>query len=99
MSIRHNKLGVLGGLLLGVLAATLNPASAQTSRPATEAEARAFIFGAFLTQAAPAIMSSRVALGPELEQRLSLPSGADGRKVYEGLVALTDNKRIQVRKA
>jgi hypothetical protein len=99
MSIRNNKLWLLKGLLFGLCTAFLSQTAAQTARPATEAEARAYIFGAFLTQAASAIMSERVTLGPELEERLSLPSGADGRKVYEGLVGLTDNKRLQVRKA
>jgi hypothetical protein len=95
MRTRHNKLLLLGGLLVGLSTAAL----AQTSQPATEAQARSYIFGAFLTQAAPDIMSAHVRLGPELEERLALPSGADGHKVYEALVALTDNKRIQVRKA
>jgi hypothetical protein len=98
MSIWHNKLGLLGGLLLG-LSTAATPTAAQTARPATEAEARAYIFGALLTQAAPTIMSAHVVLGPELEQRFSLPSGADGRKVYEALCALTDNRKLVVRKA
>jgi len=99
MSIRHKKLGLWGGLLLGLLSAVAGVASAQSSRPATESEARAYIFGAFLTQAAPSIMSERVTLGPELEERISLPSGADGRKVYEALMGYTDNKKIAVRRA
>src|SRR5262252_2596046 len=96
MSIRHNKLGLLGGLALGLCAAAV---FAQSPRPATESEARAYIFGAFLTQAAPSIMSERVTLGPELEERISLPTGADGRKVYEALMTYTDNKKIVVRAA
>jgi hypothetical protein len=99
MSIRHKKLGLWGGMLLGLLVAAAGETSAQSPRPATESEARAYIFGAFLTQAAPAIMSERVTLGPELEERISLPSGADGRKVYEALMGYTDNKKIVVRKA
>jgi len=95
MRTRYNKLLIVGGLLAGLWTSAL----AQTARPATETEARSYIFGAFLTQAAPSIMGERVVLGPELEERLALPSGTDGRKVYEGLMRLTDNKRIQVRKA
>jgi outer membrane protein OmpA-like peptidoglycan-associated protein len=68
-------------------------------RGATPAQARAYIYGAFLTQAAPGILADSVRLGPELEQRLKLPAGADSGKVYEALVALTDGKRLDVRRA
>ncbi len=82
-------------MLAGALAA--GQACAQ-GRGATAAQARSYIFGAFLTQAAPAILSERVKLGPELERRLALPPGADSGKIYEALMALTDNKPLNVRR-
>ncbi len=83
-------------MLAGALTAGL--ACAQ-GRGATAAQARSYIFGAFLTQAAPGILSERVRLGAELERRLALPPGADSAKVYQALVALTDNKPLEVRRA
>jgi len=83
-------------MLAGTLATGL--ACAQ-GRGATPAQARYYIFGAFVTQAAPGILSERVRLGPELERRLALSPGADSAKVYQALVALTDNKPLNVRRA
>lgn len=65
----------------------------------TESQARQYIYGAFLTQAAHAIMHEQVAIGPELRHRLALPPGTTAPKVYEAVVALTDGKRLRVRKA
>lgn len=67
--------------------------------PATEAQARYWVYGAFLTQAEPEILSERVVLGPELEQRLGIASGADRAKVYAALMALINGKPLSVRKA
>jgi outer membrane protein assembly factor BamE len=67
--------------------------------PATEAQARYWVYGAFLTQAEPGILSERVALGPELEQRLGIASGADRAKIYQALMALINGKPLSVRKA
>lgn len=83
-------------LLLAVLAA--GPAAAQ-GRGATAAQARSYIYGAFLTQAAPAVLSERVRLGAELEKRLALPPGSNSVRIYEALVELTDNKKLSVRRA
>ena len=87
---------VLIAALTGALAAGLVWAQA---RGATAAQARAYIHGAFLTQAAPGILSDNVRLGPELEKRLNLPAGSDSGKIYEALVALTDGKSLDVRRA
>ena len=65
----------------------------------TPAQARSYILSAFISQAAAAIVSERVKLGPELEQRLHLAPGADAEAVYRALVALTDDKPIAVRMA
>src|SRR5712664_3047077 len=87
---------IVRAALVGVL--TAGPAFAQ-QRAATEAEARYYIQGAFLTQAAPGIISERVTLGHELRRQLALPPGADNVKIYAALVTLTDNKQLVARKA
>lgn len=89
-----------GRLIIGVVACVLAGAVWAQGRGATAAQARAYIYGAFLTQAAPAILSESVKLGPELQQRLKLPAGAASDKIYEALVALTDGKTpLDVRRA
>lgn len=90
------RLAILGVVLVGALTSGLVHAQ---GRGATAAQARNYIYGAFLTQAAPGILADNVKLGPELEQRLKLPAGADSGKVYEALVALTDRKSLDVRRA
>jgi hypothetical protein len=44
-------------------------------------------------------MGERVALGPELEQRLGLSPGADRVRIYDALMIYTDGKPLRVRKA
>jgi len=68
-------------------------------RPATEAEALSYITSAFISQADPGAMSPGVALGPELEKALGLPPGADRLKVYQAVVPLADDPRLEVRRA
>jgi outer membrane protein OmpA-like peptidoglycan-associated protein len=87
---------IVGVALVGALTAGL--ACAQ-GRGATAAQARYYIFAAFLTQAAPGILSEGVRLGAELERSLALPPGADSARVYQALMALTDNKPLNVRRA
>ena len=96
MRTRATTAWIFRAALVGVL--TAGPAFAQ-QRAATEAEARYYIQGAFLTQAAPGIISERVTLGHELRRRLGLPPAADNVKIYEALVALIDNKQLLARKA
>ena len=75
-------------------------ASAQLiRRQANEKEAAQYIYGAFLTQAAAAIIAPRTVVAPELQRRLKLSPGAGRDQVYEALVALTDNKGFSVRKS
>jgi len=90
------RLSILSVVLVGTLTSGLVHAQ---GRGATAAQARAYIYGAFLTQAAPGILADGVRLGPELEQRLKLPGGADSGKVYEALIALTDGKTLDVRRS
>lgn len=68
-------------------------------RPPTEAEALAYIYSAFLTQADPGVMGPHVVLGPELQRTFALPSNADGAKVYGALIALSGQKQVEVRRA
>ena len=90
------RLSILSVVLAGTLTSGFVHAQ---GRGATAAQARAYIYGAFLTQAAPGILADGVRLGPELEQRLKLPAGADSGKVYEALIALTDGKTLDVRRS
>jgi outer membrane protein OmpA-like peptidoglycan-associated protein len=91
---------ISGRLIIAVVTCALAGVAWAQGRGATAAQARAYIYGAFLTQAAPAILSENVKLGPELQQRLKLAPGASSDKVYEALVALTDRKTpLDVRRA
>jgi outer membrane protein OmpA-like peptidoglycan-associated protein len=91
---------ISGRLAIAVMACVVCASAALAQgRGATAAQARAYIYGAFLTQAAPGILSEQVKLGPELEQRLKLAPGASTGKIYEALVALTDGKALNVRRA
>ena len=87
---------VLTIALAGVLHAGVSLAQ---RRPATEAEAMSYITSAFISQADPGAMSSGVALGPELEKALGLPPGTDRVKVYQAVVPLADDPRLEVRRA
>src|SRR5256885_11848060 len=85
-------------LLIAVLAAT--PAMAQQpAAKTTEQQARSYIASAFITGAAPLILSDDVLVQPELRARLSLPADANARTVYQALMNLTNGKPVQVRPA
>ncbi len=94
---RTSKFWVLGLALAGALAAAGAHAQNTPATP-TEAQARYYVFGAFLTGAAADILSERVNLGPELQQRLAVSPGADYHRIYEALIALTEYKPLRVRK-
>src|SRR4026209_1805548 len=72
---------------------------AQPQQPTSEATARYYVYGAFLTHAVPEILGDGVALGPELAQRLGLASGADRNSIYDALMSYTDKRPLSVRKA
>ena len=67
-------------------------------RSVSETDALAYIQSAFITQADPGVMAASVVLGPELQGALSLPSSADGAKVYEALIGLSGQNRVEVRR-
>src|SRR5947209_5336172 len=85
-------------LLVAALAAS--PAMAQQpAAKTTEQQARSYIASAFITGAAPLILSDDVVVQPELRARLSLPADANARTVYQALMNLTNGKPVQVRPA
>src|SRR5689334_5445340 len=95
--------------LLILAAALCSPAArAQQAQPAppaqpaaktTEQQARSYILSAFMTGAAPAVVSDSVKVAPALRLRLALPADADSRAVYYSLVKLTAGKSLTVRPA
>ena len=78
---------------LGAAALLSGAAQAQT---VTQNDARSYVLSAFITGAAPAILSENVRLAPELRERLKLPEGAGRNAIYEALIGLTDGKPIEV---
>ena len=94
---RTSKFWVLGLALAGALAAVACHAQNTPATP-TEAQARYYVYGAFLTGAAADILSERVNLGSELQQRLAVSPGADYHRIYDALIALTEYKPLRVRK-
>ena len=85
-------------LLIAVLAAS--PAMAQQpAAKTTEQQARSYIASAFITGAAPLILSDDVVVQPELRKTLALPDDASSRTVYQALMNLTNGKAVQVRPA
>ena len=85
--------------MAAVLVGAAPQAVAQATGPVTEAQARQYIFGGFLTGAAHAILSRNVALDAALRARLALPPDADSNQIYEALIRLTENKQLSVRRA
>lgn len=77
--------------------------AAQAQQPAPEAtpeqKARSSIASAFMTGAAPAILSDKVVLGPELQARLGLPPGTERAKIYDALIGLTQGATPKVSEA
>ena len=86
------------GWLIALVLGSVQIAFAQR-RPPTEAEALAYIYSAFLTQADPAVMANPVVLGPELQRELVLPANADGAKVYDALIERAGKNPVDVRRA
>jgi len=88
-----------GRFVVAALLCAVSSAVLAQGRGPTAAQARAYIYGAFLTQAAPGILADNVQLGPELKQRLKLAAGASSEMIYQALVALTDGKQLDVRRS
>jgi OOP family OmpA-OmpF porin len=90
---------ISGRLVITVFACAVAATVWAQGRGPTAQQARGYIYGAFLTQAAPGILAENVKLGPELEQRLKMTAGASSDKVYEALIKLTDGKKLDVRRS
>jgi hypothetical protein len=73
----------------------------QSKQPAktTEQQARSYILSAFMTGAAPAVVSDDAKVAPGLRERLALAPEADSRALYIALVGLTAGKSLTVRPA
>ena len=90
---------ISGRLAIAVVACAISAAVWGQGRGPTAAQARAYIYGAFLTQAAPGILADNVRIGPELEPRLKIAVGASSEMIYQSLDALTDGKPLDVRRS
>ena len=84
-------------LVVAMVAAA--PALAQQPQKTTEQQARSYVASAFITGAAPVIMSEKVIVSPALQQYLSLPPGADGLATYNAIMNVASGKPITVRRA
>ena|SRR5438105_7520577 len=70
-----------------------------TPQKTTEQQARSYVASAFITGAAPVIMSEKVIVSPALRQYLSLPAEADGPATYKAIMNVTGGKPVTVRRA
>ena len=88
-------------LVIAVLAAAPAMAQQQPGGPqkTTEQQARSYVASAFITGAAPVIMSEKVIVSPALRQYLSLPTDADGPATYKAIMNVTGGKQVTVRRA
>lgn len=86
---------IVGIALFAALGARAQPVQEATP----EQKARSYVASAFMTGAAPAILSDKVELGPQLQSRLGLPPGADSAKIYEALIGLMQGATPSVRDA
>jgi hypothetical protein len=85
-------------VLLLAAALAFAPAWAQQTKT-TDQQARSYILSAFMTGAAPAVLSDDVKVPQTLRERLALAPESDSRAVYFALVRLTAGKSFHVRPA
>lgn len=81
------------------LAAIFLGASGAAHSQTTEAQARSYVLSAFVTGAAPTILSTDIGLSLGLRERLRLPADANRDAIYEALFARTEGKPLRVRAA
>ena len=65
-----------------------------TPQKTTEQQARSYVASAFITGAAPVIMSEKVIVSPALRQYLSLPAEADGPATCAGTIHRHGEQRM-----
>ncbi len=100
--MRHNDRPDMASWVKAVFLATAIAAAAahaQSGRTTTDAQARSYIQGAFITDAAHAILSENVSISRELRERLGLAPNVGSRRIYDTLTALTEGKSVNVRRA
>jgi hypothetical protein len=80
--------------------ASLAAAAAWAQAPkSTEQQARSYILSAFMTGAAPAVLSDDVKVAEALRTRFTLSPESDSRAIYFALVRITAGKSLTVRPA
>jgi hypothetical protein len=90
---------------IAVLAAALCMGEASAQQAAqppvktTEQQARSYLLSAFMTGAAPNVLSDDVKVPATLRERLALAPESDSRAVYYAMVRLTAGKSLTVRPA
>jgi len=97
--MRFLHLLILAAVLCSPAARAQQAQPAQPAAKTTEQQARSYILSAFMTGAAPAVVSDSVKVAPALRLRLALAAEADSRAVYYSLVKLTAGKSLTVRPA
>jgi outer membrane protein OmpA-like peptidoglycan-associated protein len=98
VSTRLARIPLVRTWIQAIAVAALASGAAQ-AQAVSENDARSYVLSAFITGAAPAILSENVRLAPELRERLELPASAGRNAIYEALIGLTDGKPIKVRVA
>lgn len=83
-------------IVLLVALPALQPTAGIAQTPVTENAARSYVASAFITGAAPAILSAAVEVGPGLRERLALPPHAGRDEVYRALIGMTEGRTIHV---
>ena len=73
--------------------------AAQPPVKTTEQQARSYLLSAFMTGAAPNVLSDDVKVPATLRERLALAPESDSRAVYYAMVRLTAGKSLTVRPA
>lgn len=86
---------LLAGLCIGTASAQPSPQLAKT----TEQQARSYILSAFMTGAAPNVLSDELKIAPTFRERLALAPESDSRAIYYALVRMTAGKSLTVRPA
>ena len=75
-------------LLLAALLASSAALAQQPPGKTTEQQARSYIVSAFMTGAAPMVISEDATITPDARQRLGVSATADTRAVYEAIVTV-----------
>jgi hypothetical protein len=86
---------ILHGAVIALLAGAA--LAQQPPGKTTEQQARSYILSAFITGAAPRILSEGVELAPGLREQLQVSPSADFREVYEAIASYTAGPRERLR--